>query len=316
VPHLDRSGRPADAAKVRAVVALGGNALLQRGERPDARTQQDNVRLAVTSIAELARRHEVVITHGNGPQVGLLALESEHDGSLTAPYPLDVLGAETEGMVGYWLQRELTNELPSREVVTVLTQTVVDPEDPAFAEPTKFIGQGYDELTAKRMAAELGWTVNRDGSHWRRVVPSPAPVEFIELGAIKTLVDSGALVICAGGGGVPVVRTEHGLSGVEAVVDKDLAAALLARRLGADMLLLLTDVPAVELHYGTPQARPIGRITTRELAGLTFPAGSMGPKIAAACEFVEAGGSFAAIGALDSAMELSTGTAGTVVVRG
>ena len=300
---------------MRVVVALGGNALLQRGESPDARIQEDNVRRAVTSIAELARHHEVVVTHGNGPQVGLLALESEHDGSLTVPYPLDVLVAETEGMVGYWLQRELTNSLPGRDVVTVLTQTVVDAGDPAFADPTKFIGQIFDEATA-RHAAELGWTVKPDGSDWRRVVPSPAPIEFIELGSIKTLVDSGAVVVCAGGGGVPVVRTQRGLAGAEAVVDKDRAAALLARQLGADLLLLLTDVPAVEIDFGTPQARALGRVTIGELRAMTFAAGSMAPKIAAACDFVEAGGAFAAIGALDRAVELSTGTTGTVVVRG
>ncbi|MGN6474394.1 MAG: carbamate kinase [Mycobacteriales bacterium] len=301
---------------MRVVVALGGNALLQRGESPDARTQEGNVRRAVTSIAELAHHHDVVVTHGNGPQVGMLALESERDGSLAVPYPLDVLGAETEGMVGYWLQRELTNELPGRDIVTVLTQTVVDPHDAAFADPTKFIGQVYDEETARRTAAELGWTLKPDGANWRRVVASPEPVEFVELASIKTLVDSGALVICAGGGGVPVVRTEHGLQGVEAVIDKDRAAALLARHLGADALLLLTDVPAVQVDFGTPQARPLSRITTRELRGMSFPAGSMGPKIAAACDFVEAGGSFAAIGALDQADALGTGTSGTVVVRG
>jgi len=296
-------------------VALGGNALLKRGERPDARTQEDNIRRAVTSIAELARHHDVVVTHGNGPQVGMLALESERDGSLAVPYPLDVLGAETEGMVGYWLQRELTNELPGREIVTVLTQTVVDAQDPAFATPTKFIGQAYDEKTAKHMADELGWTVKPDGESWRRVVASPSPIEFVELASIKTLVDSGALVVCAGGGGVPVIRAEHGLQGAEAVIDKDSAAALLGRHLGADILLLLTDVAAVEVDFGTPQARPLGRITVRELRAMQFPAGSMGPKIAAACDFVEAGGSFAAIGALDQADGLSTGLTGTVVVR-
>jgi carbamate kinase len=297
-------------------VALGGNALLQRGESPDAGTQQDNVRRAVRSIAQLAESHDVVVTHGNGPQVGLLALESEHDGSLTVPYPLDVLGAETAGMVGYWLQRELTNAMPRREVVTVLTQTVVDPADPAFNDPTKFIGQIYDEAQAKRSAAELGWTIKPDGAHWRRVVPSPMPVEFVELRSIKTLVDSGALVICAGGGGVPVARTEHGLDGVEAVVDKDRAAALLARQLHADVLLLLTDVPAVEVDFGTPQARPLARVTARQLRAMDFAAGSMAPKISAACDFVESGGRFAAIGALDRALELSTGTTGTVIERG
>ncbi len=300
---------------MRIVVALGGNALLRRGEHPDARIQEDNIRRAAASIAELARHHDVVVTHGNGPQVGMLALESERDGSLAVPYPLDVLGAETAGMVGYWLQRELTNELPGRQVVTVLTQTVVDPQDPAFHAPAKFIGQTYDEATAMHMAVEYGWTVKRDGQSWRRVVASPSPVEFVELASIKTLVDSGALVVCAGGGGVPVVRSEHGLAGVEAVVDKDSAAALIGRHLGADVLLLLTDVAAVDLDFGTPHARPIGRITARELRAMQFPAGSMAPKIAAACDFVESGGSFAAIGALDRAAELCSGSSGTVVVR-
>jgi carbamate kinase len=244
----------------------------------------------------------------------MLALESERDGSLAVPYPLDVLGAETEGMVGYWLQRELGNELPGRDVVTVLTQTVVDPWDPAFAEPTKFIGQAYDQASAQRLAAELRWTMKPDGAGWRRVVPSPRPVEFVELASIRTLVDSGALVVCAGGGGVPVVRADKGLRGVEAVVDKDSAAALLAGHLGTDALLLLTDVPAVQVDFGTPKARPLGRITAGELRAMAFPAGSMGPKVAAACDFVEAGGSFAAIGPLDRAAELATGTTGTVVV--
>jgi carbamate kinase len=297
---------------MRVVVALGGNALLGRGEAPESAAQRRNVDRAVTSIAELAREHEVVLTHGNGPQVGLLALQSEAYGPVT-PYPLDVLGAESEGMIGYLLEQGLRNELPGREVATLLTQVVVDPGDPAFVAPTKPIGSIYPEADARRLATERGWAVAPDGNGFRRVVASPEPLEIVELDAIRVLLAGGVLPICAGGGGIPVSRNGR-LAGVEAVIDKDKAAALLAERLEADALLLLTDVDAVELGWGTPDARPLGTVTAAELRRHDFAPGSMAPKIAAACRFVEATGGKAAIGALDRAVEILAGSSGTTVV--
>jgi carbamate kinase len=297
------------------VAALGGNALLRRGESADVAVQLRHLREAVPGLAELAVAHEVVLTHGNGPQVGQLALESAADPALQRPYPLDTLVAETEGMIGYWLVRELGGVLPGREVVALVTQVVVAAEDPAFAAPTKFIGPGYERGRADELATALGWTVRRDGTGWRRVVASPDPLGIVELPVIRRLVDQGVLVIAAGGGGVPVIRTPAGtLCGVEAVVDKDLAAARLATGLDADALLLLTDVPAVYADFGTPRARPIREATPESLRGYAFPAGSMGPKVAAACRFVATGhGRRAAIGALDEVLALADGTAGTRV---
>ncbi len=300
---------------MRVVVALGGNALLQRGERPDAAVQQRNIASAAVSIAEIAREHQVVVTHGNGPQIGLLALESSADTSLAAPYPLDVLVAETSGMIGYPLERELRNQLPHTQVATLLTQTVVSLDDPAFADPSKFIGPVYPEAEARRIAAERGWQVRPDGADWRRVVPSPTPQGIVEAEVLQLLVDCGVLAICAGGGGVPVAHVPPGtLAGVEAVVDKDHVASLLARTLRADALLLLTDVTAVQRGFGTPQAEPIAEVTPDALRGEDFPAGSMGPKVAAACAFVEATGGIAGIGALADAADILTGEVGTRVV--
>lgn len=298
---------------MRIVIAVGGNALLQRGQPADAVVQEGNVRIAAAAIAAVAADHQVILTHGNGPQVGLLASESEHDASLQRPYPLDVLDAETEGMIGYWLERELLNQLPDRRIVTVLTQTLVDAADPAFERPTKFVGPVFSAERARSLAARRGWTIAPDGGYWRRVVPSPAPLEFLELPAIRGLVDRDVVVICAGGGGIPVIREGGVLRGAEAVVDKDRAAALLATQLHADALLLLTDVDAVQLDYGTPQARPIGEVTVDELRRLPFPDGSMGPKVEAACSFIEAGGLLAGIGALGAAAKIAAGVAGTVV---
>ena len=299
---------------MRVVVALGGNALLRRGEAPESAAQRRNVDRAVASIAELAREHEVVLTHGNGPQVGLLALQAEAYTQVPA-YPLDVLGAESEGMIGYLLEQGLRNELPGREVATLLTQVVVDPGDPAFAAPTKPIGSVYPEADARRLAAERGWAVAPDGDGFRRVVASPEPLEIVELDAIRVLLDGGVLPICVGGGGIPVSRNGR-LAGVEAVIDKDKAAGLLAERLGADALLLLTDVEAVELGWGTPDARPLGMVTVHELREHVFAPGSMAPKVAAACRFVEATEGKAAIGALDRAAEILAGSSGTTVVAG
>jgi carbamate kinase len=292
------------------VVALGGNALLRRSEHADAATQRRNVAVAVRAIAELAGEHDIVLTHGNGPQIGLLALQGEaYSGE--RPYPLDVLGAESEGMVGYLLDQELTNALGGRPVATLLTQVLVDRSDPAFESPTKPIGPVYDESTARELAAERKWSIAPDVDGYRRVVASPEPRAIVELPTIRLLADSGVLVVCVGGGGIPVIEAEGRLHGVEAVIDKDLAAALLATGLDADALLLLTDVPAVEAEWGTPRARPLREASVAELAAMSFAAGSMGPKVEAACRFAERPGGLAAIGALGDAAAILRGERGT-----
>jgi carbamate kinase len=299
---------------MRIVIAIGGNALLQRGEKPDAAIQRANALRAVEALAPLAAEHEVVITHGNGPQVGMLALESAADPALEVPFPLDVLGAQTQGMIGYWLLQALQNALPGRQVVAVLDQTLVAADDPAFAEPTKFVGPVYDSETAHRLAAERGWSIAADGQYWRRVVPSPLPQRIVETRVIRSLLTSGAVVVCAGGGGIPVVRGEDGrLSGVEAVVDKDLATAVLAEALDADALLLLTDVPAVVRGFGGPKPEPITRSSPAALRRENFAAGSMGPKVEAVCRFTEMTGNVSAIGALEDAALIMAGKAGTTV---
>jgi carbamate kinase len=296
---------------MKLVVALGGNALLQRGEPLDAGTPRRNIQRAVRALAPLAHAHELVITHGNGPQVGLLALQNAAYRAVQA-YPLDVLGAESEGMIGYLIEEDLRNQLPGREVATLLTQVVVDATDPAFRRPTKPIGPGYSPSKAQRLAAERGWTVGPDSACWRRLVASPEPTRIVETAAIRLLVDAGVIVICAGGGGIPVVEDDcHGLWGVEAVVDKDLSAALLAMALGADALLLLTDVDAVYEAWGTRDECPIHHASPARLRRLPWAAGTMGPKVEAACRFVEASGAFAAIGALEDAAALLHGRAGT-----
>jgi carbamate kinase len=299
---------------MRVVVALGGNALLERGEPADSDIQESHVVRAVGALTPLLGRHELIITHGNGPQVGVLALESAGDPALSRPYPLDVLGAQTQGMIGYWLVQALGGA-PGRPAVCLICRTVVRADDPAFGYPAKFVGPVYDKATAARLAADHGWDVREDGLAWRRVVPSPEPAELVELETIRLLLRHGVTVVCAGGGGIPVVNDGAGrLRGVEAVVDKDLTAALLATAIGADALLLLTDVEAVLDGYGTPHARPIRRATTAELRARAFPAGSMGPKVEAVCRFVEQTGARAAIGRLGDAAALLGGTAGTTVV--
>jgi carbamate kinase len=294
---------------MRVVAALGGNALLRRGEPMDASTQRRNVAVAARALAGIAAEHELVVTHGNGPQVGLLALQAEaypEGGS----YPLDVLGAESEGMIGYLLAQGLRNALGEHEIATLLTQVVVDSGDAAFSQPSKPIGPVYE----RDIGAERGWTMRPDGRFWRRVVPSPEPRAIVELPTIRRLVAAGVLVICTGGGGVPVTAgADGGLVGVEAVVDKDLAAALLAEELGADALLLLTDVQSVMLGWDTEDARPLRRTTPAGLAALGLAAGSMGPKALAAGRFVQRTGGRAAIGALDDAAALLDGTRGTLV---
>lgn len=298
---------------MRVVIALGGNALLRRGEPAEPEVQRRNVARAAAAVAQVARDHQVVLTHGNGPQVGLLALQAEACRD-TAPFPLDVLDAESEGMIGYLIEQELRNHLPGRQVATLLTQIQVDAADAAFGHPTKPIGPLYGEAEARRLAQARGWTVALDGAGWRRVVPSPEPQRILEIDTLRLLVEAGALVVCAGGGGIPVVVTAAGqIRGMEAVIDKDLAAALLARELNADALLLLTDVEAVFDGWGTPAARPIRVATPRELRQRRFAPGSMAPKVEAACRFVEAGGQFAAIGRLEDARAVLAGTAGTRV---
>jgi carbamate kinase len=297
---------------MRIVAALGGNALLRRGEPLSDEVQHANVRRAVRALAPVARTHSLVVTHGNGPQVGLLALQADAAGG--APTPLDVLGAESEGMIGYVLEQELRNHVPGIDVATLLTQVVVDPHDPAFATPTKPIGPVYGAEEAQRLARERGWTVAPDGSGWRRVVASPEPQAIVELPTIRLLVSDGVIVVCAGGGGIPVaLGAGDALHGIEAVIDKDLAAALLAQELGADVLVLLTDVAAVELGHGTPAARPLRDVTPAELRFHAFAPGSMQPKAEAACRFVERTGGRAAIGALEDAHALVSGMAGTQV---
>ena len=298
------------------VIALGGNALLQRGEPVSAELQRNNMRKAGASIAEVATEHHVVLTHGNGPQVGLLALQ-EASYSDIFQNPLDVLGAETEGMIGYLIEQELSNRLPGREILTLLTRVEVDPADPAFQNPTKPIGPVFEPEEARRIAARRGWTLAPDGKGLRRVVPSPIPLDIIPAKIFRRLLVRGVLVICAGGGGIPVIWDEEkGWTGVEAVIDKDRTASLLGQEVGADALVMLTDVPAVQVGFGTPDARPIRRTTPSELRALSqqFPPGSMGPKITAAIEFVEATGGFAAIGSLSDAPAILRQEAGTVVV--
>jgi carbamate kinase len=304
---------------VRIVVALGGNALLRRGEPLTAENQRANARAACKALAPVALEHDLVISHGNGPQVGLLALQGSAYTAVDT-YPLDVLGAQTEGMIGYVIQQELGNELPfERHLATLLTMIEVDADDPAFASPTKPIGPLYDAGEAARLEAEKGWTFKPDGGGLRRVVPSPRPKRIFEIEAIKSLLDKGCVVICAGGGGIPTVYTDEPapagrrLVGAEAVIDKDLASALLAESLAADLLAIVTDVDAVYADWGTPQQRAIRRTTPAELAASDFAEGSMGPKVRAACQFVERTGKRAVIGSIDDTPALVRGEAGTVV---
>jgi len=296
---------------MRVVIALGGNALLRRGEPAEAENQRQNVLQAASALAALASEHELVITHGNGPQVGLLALAADAYKAV-APYPLDVLGAESQGMIGYLLAQALRSRV-EQEVVAVLTQVIVDPHDPAFAEPTKPIGPVYNRDEAQRLAADHGWTVAPDGRSFRRVVASPKPQEIVELGAIESLLHGRAIVVCPGGGGIPVVADGRRLNGVEAVIDKDLTAALLAEKVGAQRLVMLTDVPYVERNWGSAAAEPIKHATPASLRQMMFAPGSMGPKIEAGCRFVERTGGEAAIGSLAELAAVARGHAGTQI---
>ena len=301
---------------MRIVIALGGNALLHRGEALSAENQRANVKIAAAALAPLALEHQLVITHGNGPQVGLLALQySAHKEGVH--YPLDILDAESEGMIGYLVEQELSNLLPAgHRCATLLTQTEVDPNDPAFQNPTKPIGPVYDRTEAQRLGVQRGWSIAPDGEFFRRVVPSPRPQKILEMGVVELLLERQVTVICAGGGGIPVVRRKDGqIIGVEAVIDKDFASALLARELGADALVMLTDVEAVYQGWGEADARALRRVSAGELRQLKFVPGSMGPKVAAACEFVEQAGGLAGIGQLKDASALLSGEAGTLITQ-
>jgi carbamate kinase len=307
---------------MRVVVALGGNALLRRGQELTAENQRDNARAACGALAPVALEHELVISHGNGPQVGLLALQGSAYKAVDT-YPLDVLGAQTEGMIGYIIEQELGNALPAeRHLATLLTMIEVDADDPAFADPTKPIGPLYDAGEVARLEQEKGWSFKPDGDSLRRVVPSPLPKRIFEIEAITALLERGCVVICAGGGGIPTAYVDEPvpagrrLVGVEAVIDKDLASALLAVDLEADVLAIVTDVDAVYSGWGTPEQRPIHTATPAALADLEFAAGSMGPKVRAAREFVQRTGRMAAIGSIADTAALVRGEAGTIVTLG
>lgn len=304
---------------MRIVVALGGNALLKRGEPMTADVQRANVKTAARSLAPVANQHQLVISHGNGPQVGLLALQQAAYPQV-APYPLDVLGAQTEGMIGYMIEQELGNLLPFEvPFATLLTMIEVDPNDPAFQNPTKFVGPVYDKAEADALAAEKNWVVKADGNKWRRVVPSPLPKRIFEIRPVKWLLEHKTVVICAGGGGIPTMYLPDGtrtLVGVEAVIDKDLASELLAREVEADLFVMATDVNGVYLDFGKPEQRLISRITPSEIKEQKFAAGSMGPKVDAAVKFVEATGKRAAIGSLEEIEKIVQGEAGTNIVPG
>jgi len=302
---------------MRIVIALGGNALLRRDDPMTTDVERRNIRIAAQAIAPLAAAHSIVVVHGNGPQVGLLSLQAEsYPGA--APYPLDVLDAGTQGMIGYLIQQELRSLLPPEsQVATLLTMVLVDPADPAFASPTKFVGPLYHQDAADALAAKKGWTFRQDGAAWRRVVPSPEPRRIVEIQPISWLLDRGVVVICAGGGGIPTMfpsSDPRALAGVEAVIDKDLASELLAEDLSADLFLMATDVDGVYLHWGSPEQQRLGRVTPEELASHEFAAGSMGPKVEAAARFVAKTGRRAAIGSLADIAGMVAGTAGTNVV--
>jgi len=295
------------------VVALGGNALLKHGQSPDAETQRENVRAAIEPIAELARKHDLVVTHGNGPQVGLLALQSESLDSVPG-YPLDILDAETEGMLGYLIEQEIANSVPDRQVATLLTRVEVSHDDPAFDAPDKPVGPVYRGARMRELAGQRGWRLGDDGAGFRRLVASPMPQRFLGLATIRMLVNAGQIVVCAGGGGIPVIVDANGaMAGVEAVIDKDRASALLARELGAERLLLLTEESVVWSAWPRRQGRAIRSASPGSLQALTFESGTMGPKIEAACDFVTHTGNIAAIGALDDAVRVLDGEAGTAI---
>lgn len=297
---------------MRIVIALGGNALLRRGDEMTADNQRENIRVAVKALAPIIEEHEVVISHGNGPQVGLLSLQSAAYKEVEE-YPLDILGAQTQGMIGYMIEQELGNLLPiEKPIASILTMVEIDPEDPAFSNPTKPIGPVYTEEEAKNLAKIKGWDIKNDGEYWRRVVPSPEPHRIFQLRPIHWLLEKGTVVICAGGGGIPTSYAEKGkLEGVEVVIDKDRASSLLAFELDADLLIMATDTEGVYLDWGSDLERIISKITPEEIRKYKFDNGSMGPKVEAACTFVERSGQRAAIGSLNDIQKMVDGLAGT-----
>jgi carbamate kinase len=301
---------------MRVVIALGGNALLKRGEPMTAEVQRRNIRTASVAMAPVASEHQLVISHGNGPQVGLLALQGAAYKADEA-YPLDVLGAETEGMIGYMIEQELGNLLPFEvPFATLLTMVEVDGNDAGFKDPTKFVGPVYDKDQADKIKAEKGWVFKQDGEKWRRVVPSPEPKRIFEIRPIKWLLDHGTVVICAGGGGIPTMYepgADRKLVGVEAVIDKDLCSELLARELNADLFVMATDAEAVFIDWGKPTAKAIHQASPDAILENKFPAGSMGPKVDAACRFARTTGHKAAIGALADIEAIVRGEKGTII---
>ena len=298
---------------MRIVIAIGGNALARRGESLEISVQQQHAETAAKIIARIAEQHEVIIVHGNGPQVGLLALQAANYQAIN-PYPLDVLIAESQGMIGYLLQQHISNHLSAKQIVTLLTHIEVNVNDPAFYNPSKPIGSCYTEETIKPLAEKYHWSIKKDGKYFRRVVPSPEPLRIIELSTLKMLIKHNKLIICAGGGGIPVIKTSTGTwRGIEAVIDKDLSAALLAIQVKADVLVILTDIKYVEKNWNTPQAEIIKQITPKQLRELHFAPGSMAPKVEAVCRFVERTAKRAAIGALEDGIHLLEGTLGTQI---
>jgi len=297
---------------MRIVIALGGNALLRRGEEMTADNQRENIRIAARALAPIIEEHEVVISHGNGPQVGLLSLQSAAYKEVEE-YPLDILGAQTQGMIGYMIEQELGNLLPiEKPIASILTMVEIDPEDPAFSNPTKPIGPVYSEKDAEQLAENKGWDIKRDGEYWRRVVPSPEPHRIFELRPIHWLLEKGTVVICAGGGGIPTSYVEKGkLEGVEVVIDKDKASSLLAFELDADLLIMATDTDGVYIDWGSDSQEIISKTTPEKIGQYTFDSGSMGPKVEAACTFVERTGQRAVIGSLNDIKEMVNSLAGT-----
>lgn len=297
---------------MRFVIALGGNALLRRGQKMTVENQRENIRTVASGIARLAGEHDIILTHGNGPQVGLIALQNATYRAVEG-YPMDVLDAESEGMIGYLLETELRNNLPTeRDVATLLTEVEVGFDDPAFKHPTKPIGPQYSDDEARILQAKWGWSMVDDGGKKRRVVPSPLPKRILQQRSIETLSASGTIVIAVGGGGIPVTKDKNDKwRGVEAVIDKDRASAVLARDVNADGLILLTDVNAVMLNFGTPQQQAIRHVKPGTLNPTDFAAGSMGPKIEAANSFAATKKGFAAIGALEDLEQIIRNKAGT-----
>ena len=297
---------------MRIVIALGGNALLRRGEEMTANNQRENIRIAARALAPIIEEHEVVISHGNGPQVGLLSLQSAAYKEVEE-YPLDILGAQTQGMIGYMIEQELGNILPiEKPIASILTMVEIDPEDPAFSNPTKPIGPVYSEKEARQLAENKGWDIKQDGKYWRRVVPSPEPHRIFELRPIHWLLEKGTVVICAGGGGIPTSYVKKGkLEGVEVVIDKDRASSLLAFELDADLLIMATDTDGVYTDWGGDSQEIISKTTPEEIGQYTFDKGSMGPKVEAACTFVERSGQRAVIGSLNDLKKMVDNLAGT-----